>query len=438
MHMKIFDTATLQARRERLAIALNAQITEADLVLFFAGEPIQKPGGLDQTYPFLPHPEYFWLTGLRRPSGVLAYNRGEGWVDFVQLPTLSEKLWEGGGDDDITGVDISKFEAWLKRAPFQRIFALGQVSASLKTQLRSLGLVEEANLQMQVQELVNRARRPKDAAEIALIKKVAGMAESGYRKLTSVLRPGMTERELQIEYEAEVLRSGAEKFPYDTIVGSGVNAAVLHAIPTQKRIGENELVLVDAGADLFDYCVDITRTFSSSGAFTSQQRDMYGLVLKAQLAAIETCRPGVEWRRVHETAARILAQGLNDLGLLNCDADTALASEAISVFLPHGVGHLVGLKVRDVGGIAGQPIRTCCGVRLRVDLPLEENFVMTVEPGLYFVPALLDQTEMRTRFKSEINWSETDKWRTFGGIRIEDDILIQASGVEILTAGVPK
>ena len=294
------------------------------------------------------------------------------------------------------------------------------------------------NTPFELQEKINAIRRVKDPAEVDLIRQTARMAYAGYQKVKDFLRPGVTERQIQIEFEAEVLRAGAEKFPYESIVGSGPNSAVLHAIPTRRVLKENELVLIDAGADLFDYCVDITRTFSSSHAFTSRQKEIYDLVLEAQNRAIAKCRPGVEWSDVHKEAARILASGLKQLGLLACEPETALESGAISVFLPHGVGHMVGLKVRDVGGLLLQEERTHCGVRLRVDLPLQENFIMTVEPGLYFVPALLNHSETRAKYRSEIHWNEVEKWLDFGGIRIEDDILIGADGPENLTAAIEK
>lgn len=433
--MKIVDSSFLEARREALSKVLRDVVSDGDLLLFYSGEPVRKPGGLDQTYPFIPHPEYLWLTGLRRPRGVVAFMPSEGWIDFVEHPTVEERLWEGG-EDEVSGFDIAQLSTWIDgRAPF-RIFAFGQPPAAALDSLK--GLNRDQELQLGIQEVINRVRRRKDRAEVELIEKAAGFAAKGYRLLSTFITPGLTEREIQIAYEAEVLRAGADKFPYDTIVGSGTNAAVLHAIPTSKVINENELVLVDAGADLFDYCADVTRVFPSSGRFTKQQQDLYDLVLTAEREAIARCSAGVEWREVHRTAAYVLADGLRELSILKCDADTALESEAISVFFPHGVGHMVGLRVRDVGGVAGKAVDFCCGVRLRVDLVLEENFVMTVEPGLYFVKPLLDKADTRSRFRELINWSELERWREVGGIRIEDNILITKGAAKNLTSQIEK
>lgn len=433
--MKIVDPIFLANRRGALATVLADVLSPGDVVLFFAGDPISKPGGLDQTYPFLPHPEYLWLTGLRRPRGVVAFTPEEGWVEFVELPTDAERLWEGG-DETISGTDISGFDAWFGLLRPLRVFVFGSQSSIEK--FRDKGLNQDQELQSGVQEVINRVRRRKDSAEIALIERAASCAHAGYKLLREAIRPGVTEREVQIAFEAEVLRAGADKFPYETIVGSGTNAAVLHAIPTSKTIREDELVLVDAGADVFDYCADVTRVFSSSGKFSQQQQDLYDLVLSAEKHAIDLCKPGVEWRDVHRGAARVLASGLRDLDILRCDPDLALESEAISVFFPHGVGHMVGLRVRDVGGVAGKTVETCCGVRLRVDLVLEEDFVMTVEPGLYFVKPLLDKVEIRNRFRDEINWSEVERWRDIGGVRIEDNILLTRNGPRNLTAEIEK
>ncbi len=289
-----------------------------------------------------------------------------------------------------------------------------------------------------MQEAFNRVRRIKDAAEIQLIKNLAAMANHGYLKIKDFIRPGVSERQIELQYEAAVLAAGADKMPYGSIVGTGTNGAILHAVPTQRIVRAGDLVLVDAGADVADYCVDITRVFAADGTLSARQKTIYDLVLKAQTASIALCKPGVEWHDVHKASARVFAEGLKSLGILRGDSEAALEAGAVSVFFPHGVGHMVGLRVRDVGGRAVKDPRKAFGVRVRVDMPMEAGFLMTVEPGLYFIEALLSDSETRQKFGDFINFAEADKWRDFGGIRLEDDIHITAAGPENLTAVVAK
>lgn len=430
--MKIFSESAINNRRERLAQALNEVLSGGDQVIFFAGKPITKPGGLDQTYIFLPHPEYFWISGNRFANGAVVYQKGQGWTDYVQQLSLEDQLWEGI-ESRPAGKDIRDLQGAIEDSSGRNVYFLGQVPKSyVSSGARGpdqLGLVQEA---------INEVRRIKDEEEVALVRMAAQQASAGYLLIKNILRPGLSERQLQIEYEAAVQRAGAEKFPYDTIIGSGANSAILHALPTARVIQKDELVLVDAGADVVDYCVDITRTFSSTGEFTTQQSELYEIVKSAQESAIQLCTAGTEWHIVHRMAAQVIAQGLRGLNLLSCTAEEALDSGAISCFFPHGVGHMVGLRVRDVGGSSLRPLRTCCGVRVRVDFPLKNGFLMTVEPGIYFVKALLNSGERRSQFKSQINWSETEKWIGFGGIRLEDDILITEKGPLNLTEMIEK
>lgn len=422
-----FSKNAIHDRRKRAAAQFDAVLSPNDVVLIFAGEPIQKPGGLDQTYEFLPHPDYYWLTGSRRSHGVLWYSKNEGWVDFVKPVSKEELLWEGNPVVP-EGRNLAELDSWL--GDLQPIF-LGQPSTKVRQEY-------EGEDDPQVQEALHRARRIKDAEEIALIRAIAAIAARGYAELKKFVRPGITERDIQIAFETEVLKAGAEKFPYPTIVGSGVNAATLHALPTQKKVGPGELVLVDAGADVADYCVDITRMFAADGAFSPRQKEIYEIVLRAQEAGIALCRPGTEWKQVHEAAARVIADGLKHLGVLMGDVDGLLESGAVANFFPHGVGHMVGLRVRDVGGDVTKGPGMTCGVRLRFNLPLEAGFVVTVEPGLYFVPAILGDAERREKFRLQVNWEEAEKWRSFGGIRLEDDVLVTSAGADVLTGAVPK
>lgn len=428
--MHIFDSQTIQNRRQRLKTVLDNFLGNNSLVLIASGDAIPKPGGLDQTYPFLPLPEYYWLTGLRRPWGVVAYSKSEGFVDFVQPVSDAERLWEGV-EGNVEGLNVADLNSWISKKKFQDIFLFGSHKISADSSLAA------KSRHLELQELINSVRRVKDEAEIALVKRCAQAALKGYEALEKFIRPGVTERDIQIEYESTVLRAGADKFPYDTIVGAGSNAAVLHFYPSKRVVKENDLVLIDAGADIEDYCVDITRVFSASGKFTSQQQAIYDIVKKAQAKSVSMCTPGTSWPDVHAASARIIAEGLKDLNILKCDAETALETQAVSVFFPHGVGHLVGLRVRDVGGIVTKPAQNYFGVNLRVDLTLKENYLITVEPGLYFVKNLLDNTENRSKYAELINWSEVEKWKDIGGVRIEDDILV-AETPQNLTESVKK
>lgn len=425
----LFNESTIRERKSRAANALNKIIGDEDVVLVHAGHPIQKPGGHDQTYDYLPHPDYFWLTGFRRVGGISAYSKKDGWVDFVQPVTRDEKVWEGGGES-LPGQDLAGFSRWFESHKFRNTFYLGQVQAALNN--------DPEKDKLGVLEAFNEVRRIKDPSEVELIKKIAGIANVGYERLKKYIQPGVSERDIQIEYESTVLKAGSEKFPYGSIVGTGSRAAVLHAVPTTRVVKKGEMVLIDAGADIADYCVDITRVFPADGKFSSQQQMIYDTVLKAQLASIDLCRPGIEWKEVHLASAKAMAQGLREMNVLKCSVDEALETGAISVFFPHGVGHMVGLRVRDVGGIYNPNPKKYAGARLRVDMSLKTGHLMTVEPGLYFIEALLNDEETKKAYKDQINWSEIPKWIDLGGVRLEDDILVTNENPENLTHMVLK
>ncbi len=427
---QIFSQKSLTARQDRAAKLLKSQLPEDTLVVIYAGQPITKPGGLDQQYYFLPTPEYLWIAGNRRPGGCMCYSLSEGWVHFAKAVTTEEMVWEGAAPF-CHELDISDLEVWTKRKGFKKLAIFGSGSQMNLPELSgdSMNLVKNA---------LDRARRPKDEEEINLIKDCAKAALAGYRHLRNFIREGVTERQIQIEFEYETFKAGSHRTPYETIVGAAERAAVLHALPTEKKVRAGDLVLIDAGADIHDYCVDITRIFYADQKPTTQQREIFEIVHKAQLKAIETARPGVEWHECHKAAAHVIGQGLIDLGLIRGSLQEILELGVVGQFFPHGVGHMVGQRVRDVGGAQlGRPARKVYGNGVRVDLPLEENFLMTFEPGLYFIEALLMQEKNREKFKDIIQYSKLDSWLKLGGIRIEDDVLIRQSGNINLTADIP-
>lgn len=428
IHEIYFSEEQIKTRREQISSRWNTVLGNRDAVLIHSGEPIQKPGGLDSTYPFLPHPSYFWLTLRRRETEVLLYNKDLGWIEFHKEISNEEIFWEGEKNDILvssSGKNIKTLESFLENQHFSRIFHLGQAK-------------DASSEAFELRTFLDQTRRKKDDSEVRLIRHIAEIANTGYQKIMSVLKPGMTERELQIAYESEIFRNGAHTVPYESIVGSGSNAAILHALPSQKLIKENEFVLVDAGADVFDYCVDVTRTFYSSGEMSSQHKDLYSIVLKAYHECIAMSKAGVFWRDVHIHSAKVITEGLLQLGILQGNLSDLIEKEIVSLFYPHGLGHLVGLRVRDTGQEENLNPKTYFGARLRVDLELEENHLITVEPGCYFMPAILENTHQQKKFYDDINWTELRKWYDIGGVRIEDNILIKKGGNENLTNCIAK
>jgi Xaa-Pro aminopeptidase len=212
---------------------------------------------------------------------------------------------------------------------------------------------------------------------------------------------------------------------------------VLHFPPTAKPLRDGELVLIDAGGEVRGYASDVTRTYPVSGAFTPEQAALHGLVEWAGQAAAARCAAGVEFAELHRTAALVIAEGLVEFGLLRGESDTLVQSGAVTLFFPHGIGHMVGLGVRDAGEVLAGREPAPGLPRLRADLPLLPGHVVTIEPGIYFVPALLADPDVRSRLRAQVNWARADALTGFGGIRIEHNVLVTDDGHEVLTADIP-
>lgn len=416
----------LAARLARLASSLDLGET---LLVVGAGAPVPLPEISDQTYPFRAHAEYYYLTGLECPHGVVAFDPADGaWLSCVPRVTEAERVWEGR--EQPPGEPMEAFDAW-------RAARRGRAIANLGAPVPGVAVDPVATAR--VREQFTHARRIKDASELDLLRAGAAATAAGYAAVPDLLRPGVTERAVQIELEAGFFRHGADGTGYHTIVGFGANAAVLHFAPGERVARTGDFVLIDAGAERRRYVTDVTRTYVV-GAADPFQRDLHQLVLGVEQRTIERCRPGAEWRELHLTAARELSAGLVDLGILRGSADELVEREAHTLFFPHGLGHMVGLGVRDAGGLfPGRARDPRPGLRtLRMDLPLAPGYVVTVEPGLYFIPALLNDPVRRERYRDCVNWDAVEPRLGLGGVRIEDNIVVTDGEPENLTAAIPK
>lgn len=264
----------------------------------------------------------------------------------------------------------------------------------------------------ELRPLIAEQRVLKTSAEIALIEHAGKISGLAHQRLMQTCKPGMHEYQLEASFLESCVASGARFMAYPSIVAAGKNACILHYTRNEDVLKADQLVLVDAGAEVEGYASDITRTFPVGGRFSPEQKAVYEVVLKAQTEALAIVRPGTPWTDLQDTVVRNLVEGLIDVGVIKGTAETWIKENAYRKFYMHGSGHWLGLDVHDVGSYRtqGKP------------RPLEKNMVFTVEPGIY-LPA---------------DWEEIEpRWRGIG-IRIEDDVVVTAKGHTCLTPHAPK
>lgn len=288
-------------------------------------------------------------------------------------------------------------------------------------------------------------RSIKDQYEISEIEKAVEVAGIMHTTAMKMGYPGNFERELAGAVEGIALSHGG---PVSFPVILSMDGQTLHNHYHGNELKEGRMVVCDAGAETaMCYASDITRTFPVGGKFSTQQRDIYNIVLKANTETIEASIPGRTYREVHLMAARIIAGGLKELGIIKGDLDEAVKAGAHALFFPHGLGHMLGLDVHDMEGLGENNVGYNESLKrseqfglayLRLGRELEPGFVVTNEPGCYFIPALIDQWKGENKHAQFINYNELEKYRSFGGVRIEDDVLITPTGSRVLGTPIPK
>ncbi len=392
-------------------------------------------------YNFRQDSDFFYLTGFNEPDAVIVlapHHEEHRFVLFVQPKEPEKEVWTGyrtgveaakelfGADETypITELD-EKLPQYLEKA--DRIYYhLGRDKTFndtiLKHWQRLMRLYPKNGTGPMALESTNLIlygmRRVKSTTELTLMGQAVEISVDAHNHARAFTQPGRYEYEVQAELEHDFRRRGAIGPAYPSIVASGANSCVLHYTENNRQMQDGDLLLIDAGCSYGYYNADITRTFPVGGKFTPEQKILYELVLKAQLNAIAQVKPGNPYNQFHDTAVKILVEGLIDLGLLSGDSEEIIKEEKYKHLYMHRTGHWLGLDVHDSGGYKQ-------GENWQIFQP---GNVVTVEPGLYIGP----DTE-----PLEGQPAIDQRWRGIG-IRIEDDVLVTESGNEVLTAGVPK
>lgn len=313
-------------------------------------------------------------------------------------------------------------------------------------QLTGIGVAEQkANASEALIKAIVAQRAHKSAEEVACIEEAVNITRSMHMGVMMAATEGKLENELA-GIALGISYGLGRGVAYSIILS--VNGHILHNHYHGNRLQKGQLVLGDFGAEgNSHYAGDITRTFSVDKKFTQKQKEIYQLVLDAENSAIASLKPGLKYQDVHLAASRQMAEGLKQLGLMKGDLDEAVAQGAHALFFPHGLGHMMGLDVHDMEDLGEQYVGYNAEVQrssqfgtayLRLARALEPGFVLTVEPGLYFIPELIDQWQAEKKFTDFINYDKVNTYRDFGGVRIEDNVLITEDGHRVLGMPIPK
>lgn len=411
-------------RRQSLA----EQLSDNSAAIIFSAH--EKTRSNDTEYHFRQDSTFYYFTGFNEPEAVLVLVKKESGLQTILFNRDKDELqeiWHGRRLGQAAALE--KFDIDQALSVDELSDKLPELIAGCDTVYHDFfddndefvdGLLDalkanpDCKAPCQLSDLrviSDEMRLFKQSPELAVMREAAKISSAAHTRAMQQCKAGMFEYQLEAEILHHFAMNGARFAAYNTIVGGGENACILHYTENESRLNDGELVLIDAGCELDGYAADITRTFPINGRFSAPQKAIYELVLKAQIAAIKLLVPGNTIKQANDAVIEIMIKGLMELGILNGDVRKLIDDEAHRAFYMHGLSHWIGLDVHDVGGYGGKK-------RTRV---LEPGMTLTVEPGLYFSA------------KPEID----AKWHNIG-VRIEDDILITATGNEVLTKDVVK
>jgi Xaa-Pro aminopeptidase len=412
------------------------------------------------THPFRADSHFLYLVGRSIPEAALLIAEPEPKL-YVPPTEAATALWEGptptmeelSRELGLRVRPLSELADWLRISGEEvaTVSPNDDVTAAWLTSLlgrpieaRSGARVADGTPDAVLAEALIALRLTHDAAAVSQLRQAAAATALAHKAGMRATRHGIREAEVAAAMVASIFASGMG-VSYEPIVT--VHGEVLHNNRYDNVIGFGDLVLADVGAETPEgWAAEVTRVWPANGRFSPTQRAIYQLVLEAQYTALSLVRPGVRYRAIHEAAARQILAGLVDLGIFNADVDGLAERGAHAVFFPHGVGHLLGVDVHDMedlGDRAGYQRGRARSPRfgdayLRLDRDLVPGMAVTIEPGFYQVPAILNDPEITGPFEKDLDRRELERFKDVRGIRIEDDVLVTDSGHEVLTAAIPK
>jgi Xaa-Pro aminopeptidase len=447
------DAKTHTARRK----ALRKAVPKGAILIM--GNNEAPKNYVDNVYPFRQDSHFLYYAGVSQAGQALLIEPDGGEVLYGPPDHPDDVIWHGphptlsdhaaatgagesAGIGDLAGrlAAISKGGADIHYLPPYRAERSFALAGLLGIDPREV----EGGTSAELAAAVAAQRSIKEDAEIAEMEDALTVTAKMYRATMRSAEPGRTEAEIAAIHKAAAAASDRQQAfnPIVTVCGD-----VLHNTSYANTLEEGDLLLVDSGAESPGfYASDITRTMPVTGKFTSQQRDIYEIVLAANQAAIDAAAPGVTNRELHLLAARTITEGLKDVGVMKGNVDRAVEAGAHALFFVHGLGHMIGLDVHDmedlgdiIGYAPGEERSSQFGLAaLRLARKLEPGFVITIEPGIYFIAALVERWQGEGRHKGYIRYDKLDDYCGLGGVRIEDDVLITEDGHRVLGPAIPK
>ena len=404
---------------------------------------------------------------MRQDSSLLYYfgQHRDGLVGVIDIDNDIEMLL--GDDIDVEDIvwmgftpsvaDLAAEVGITKTAPMKELKAICDKAIAQKqtihflppyrhdTKIQIMDLLgihpsqQKERASLQLIKAVVKMRSTKEPQEIAAIERACDVGYAMHTTAQLLIKPGVTERFIGGQVDG-IARSLAQGVSFATIFTQ--HGEIMHGSPSDNCLEAGRLALCDAGCELDDYCSDNTRTMPVNGKFTQRQKEIYSIVEACHDYVLEVAKPGVKYADVHFAVCRLMTERLKELGLMKGDTDEAVAAGAHAMFLPHGLGHMMGMDVHDMEGLGQiyvgfdeetrpnlEQFGTNC---LRMGRKLQEGFVITDEPGIYFIPALIDDWKQSGHCKEFINFELLETYKDFGGVRIEDDILITSDGCRFL------